>query len=187
MNTVVKENNKEFMYILTIFTIFFETIQNIFKKFCDFFQVPEYRREIGGGGWTREERYGVCLQRLSQYQGYPGECARSPRGSVNRHESPRLRLPDHLPADQILPAGGSEPLRVGCQIALHRARLLQHRGTSGHGGPGDLQKARHRILTKRLISLIGTSWLPASLWRETRRRAAQSMPLTRDRLNILRS
>lgn len=69
------------------------------------FQILEYRWENSGGDRTRKGQHGLCLQRLSQHQRFFSKRARSPGGSADRYAGARLRLPDHVPADQVLPAG----------------------------------------------------------------------------------
>lgn len=122
-----------------------------------YFQVSEHWREIGGGNRTREGWHGVRLQCLSQHQRYSGKCARSSGGSADCHASAWLRILDHVSTDQVLSTRWSKSLRVGRQITLHRARLFQRGGTSGHSWPRDLQKTRHRILTNRSASRYRSS------------------------------
>lgn len=143
---IICEYNYEVNSCINFKDVFFYFVEIYFLT--DFlFQIPEYRWKTGGSDRTRKGQHGMCLQRLSQYQRYSSKRTRPPGRSADRYASTRLRLSDHMPADQVLSVGRSESLWMGRQIALHRTRLLQRWRTSRHGGQGNLQKARHRVLT----------------------------------------
>ncbi|CAB0030260.1 unnamed protein product [Trichogramma brassicae] len=90
------------------------------------------RRQGRGGGGARPGPKRQRLQRLPQHQGQGAEQAGRARGAAHLHVRPRLGRAHHPAPDQVLSGGRSEPLRVGLATPLHRARLLERRGTLLH-------------------------------------------------------